>query len=590
MPDFQPPKEKSITRSSMNARLQTAEHILFRILIDRYGAKPKSVRYDKDKCSLDVNTERDLREINKKEIEEAVNSIISKNLAVNKYALPRKDAEKIVDVSLVPENINNIRIVEIVGFDKEACAGNHVDSTKEIGGIEITAIERNGKDTYKVYFTLKSGEKMKRIKSKKMKFQPPKGMKDIMPEEMAKRKRMYEKIRNVLDSRGYRELEPSALEDFKTLSAKSGEDIKNEIYCFRDKGGRELGLRFDLTVGLARIAATSPITFPWKAYCISEMWRYDNPQFGRFRSFWQWDIEIFGSSQIAADAEIIAAGVEILKSLGLSDFEVRISDRMIVEGILEFLGVKKPQIEDAMRTIDKVFKLTRKQLIDEFKKSGIAPVQAAEILNAVSRKGEPKQVLSKMTADFPNNEKINLRILELQKLFEALEALGVYDLCRLDLSVVRGLGYYTGIVFEAVDPKTPELGSLFGGGRYDSLAGIYGRSMPACGVAGGIERTMAALQKRGISPEKQECTEYFVAAVNDSVRGEALKIAQKLRSEGKPAEFDIMGKNLRGQLEYANRIGAKKAVIVGPKELAEGKVRIRDLKSGEEKECRIEDL
>lgn len=419
-------------------------------------------------------------------------------------------------------------------------------------------------------------------------FQPPKGMKDIMPDEMSKRKRMYDKIRKVLDSRGYRELEPSALEDFKTLSAKSGEDIKNEIYCFRDKGGRELGLRFDLTVGLARIAATNPITFPWKVYCISEMWRYDNPQFGRFRSFWQWDIEIFGSNQVTADAEIIAAGVEILKSIGLSDFEVRISDRMIVEGILEFLGVKKAQVEDAMRTIDKAFKLTKKEIIGEFEKNGI--LEGEKILASVARRGKPKKILAGLKKDFPGNEKINVGLSRLEKLFEALEASGIYDLCRLDLSVVRGLGYYTGIVFEAVDAKTPELGSLFGGGRYDNLAGIYGRGMPACGVAGGIERTMAALQKRNIFPSKTEGVQYFVAAVNDSVRGEAQKIAQKLLLKGKSAESDIMGKNLRGQFEYADKIGAKKVIIIGPKELAEGKVRVRNLKSGEEVECKLEEI
>ena len=170
-------------------------------------------------------------------------------------------------------------------------------------------------------------------------FQPPKGMKDIMPEEMAKRKEIYSKIRAVLDRWNYTEVEPPALEDLKTLTAKSGEDVKNEIYTLRDKGGRELGLRFDLTVGLARMAATTPVTFPFKAYTISNMWRYDNPQFGRFRSFWQWDVEVFGSKDIKSDAETIALGASILQELGLKNFEIRINDRRLVERIIKNCGV-----------------------------------------------------------------------------------------------------------------------------------------------------------------------------------------------------------------------------------------------------------
>ncbi|MBU4300537.1 histidine--tRNA ligase [archaeon] len=420
-------------------------------------------------------------------------------------------------------------------------------------------------------------------------FQPPKGMKDIMPEEMAKRKEIYAKIRSVLDRWNYTEVEPPALEDLKTLTAKSGEDVKNEIYILKDKGGRELGLRFDLTVGLARMAATAPVTFPFKAYAISNMWRYDNPQFGRFRSFWQWDVEIFGAKGIKADAETIALAVEILNALGLKNFEVRINDRRLVECIIKSCGVKEENVEGALRTIDKIAKLQKHALLSEFEKYGIKKADAEKILSSLSMRGKIADVTAKLekSKEFGGLEQI---IGEFKTLGELLRAFGVYDKCVLDLSVVRGLGYYTGIVYEAADLKTPELGSLFGGGRYDNLAGIYGRKMPACGVAGGIERTLAAMEAAGLFGGKKNGAEYFVAAVNDSMRADTIKIAANLRKSGISAEIDIMNKSLREQFDFANKTGAKKIIIVGPKELAEGAVIVRNMKTGKEGKVRVSEL
>jgi len=420
-------------------------------------------------------------------------------------------------------------------------------------------------------------------------FQPPKGMKDILPEEMAKRKEIYVKIRSVLDRWNYTEVEPPALEDLKTLTAKSGEDVKNEIYLLQDKGGRELGLRFDLTVGLARMAATTPVTFPFKAYTISNMWRYDNPQFGRFRSFWQWDVEIFGAKDIKADAETIALAVEVLNVLGLKNFEVRINDRRLVESIIKSCGVREENVEGALRTIDKIAKLEKKAILSEFEKYGVKKANAEKILASLSLRGKVSETAAKLekSKEFPGLEQI---IGELKALGGLLRAFGVYDKCVLDLSVVRGLGYYTGIVYEAADLKTPELGSLFGGGRYDNLAGIYGRKMPACGVAGGIERTLAAMEANGLFDGEKTGVEYFVAAVNDSIRAEAVKIAADLRKSGISADIDIMNKGLREQFDLANKINAKKIIVVGPKELAEGAVVVRDMKTGKEEKIKLSKL
>jgi len=319
------------------------------------------------------------------------------------------------------------------------------------------------------------------------------------------------------------------------------------------------------------------------------MWRYDNPQFGRFRSFWQWDVEIFGAKDIKADAETIALAVEILNALGLKSFEVRINDRRLVEAIIKSCGVKEENVEGALRTIDKIAKLEKKVLLSEFERYGIKKASAEKILSSLSMRGKIAEVAAKLekSKEFAGLEQI---INEFKALGELLRAFGVYDKCVLDLSVVRGLGYYTGIVYEAADLKTPQLGSLFGGGRYDNLAGIYGRKMPACGVAGGIERTLAAMEAAGLFDGKKNGVQYFVAAVNDSVRPDAVKIAAQLRKSGISADIDIMNKSLREQFDFANKCGAKKIIVVGPKELAEGAVVVRDMETGKEEKKDIRTL
>ncbi len=422
-----------------------------------------------------------------------------------------------------------------------------------------------------------------------MVFQTPRGMKDIEPDEMAKRKWVYARIRKVLDSYGYYEMEPSSIEYFKTLAAKSGEDVKDEIYYFKDKAGRELGLRFDLSVGIARMAANTQFTKPLKVYSISNMWRYDAPQFGRYRCFYQWDVEILGSEFIESDAEIIAVNVDILKKLKLNNFEVRINNRKIVEGVLNYFGVPEDKFDDAMRIIDKIGKLPRIKIITDFRKIGVERVQIDEILSALSRKGKPVEVLKGIIGDFPDKEeKINEGVAELEELYSCLKFFGVANKCVFDLSVVRGLGYYTGIVFEIFDKNHEDIGAIAGGGRFDNLVKIYGSNdVPATGAAGGMERLMLALEKNNLIPETKATPKMYVAPTNENVIKQSIKIANTLRKKGKTVEMGLMRKTLQKQLKHANKNKIPVVIIVGENDLKKKQVTARDMKTGKEKKVKV---
>jgi histidyl-tRNA synthetase len=420
-------------------------------------------------------------------------------------------------------------------------------------------------------------------------FQPPKGMKDIDIVEMKKRKWIYSIIRNVLDTNGFEEIEPVSVEMYETLAAKAGEDNLNEVYVFCDKAGRKLGLRFDLTVGITRMVSDMRVQAPIKLYCISNMWRYDNPQKGRYRCFSQWDIECFGTNSFEADAEIIKCSFEIMKKLGL-DIELRINNRKIVQGILEYIGINEPkQLEGAMRTIDKLDKLGRQAIIKEFSNYDITDMQSVEIINALKRKGEPKKIYNQIVKDFPKNEgTLKDGLLELKGLIDILEEYKVLSNCILDLSIVRGIAYYSGSVFEAYDIKSLDLGAIFAGGRFDKLMAQYGVDMPAVGIAGGVERLILSLEKQNLLP----CFDFkggvFVVGMKEEFKKNVRQIAQKIRIQKKiNAEYDICARSFSKQIKYAEKQGFEYIVIIGENEIKTKKAKIKNIKTKKEEEINI---
>lgn len=425
------------------------------------------------------------------------------------------------------------------------------------------------------------------------KFSTPRGMRDIEPQEVAKRVWVEGKISEVLQRYGFRMMEPTPIEHLETLEAKSGPQIREEIYWFADKAGRNLGLRFDLTVGMARMVANRlDLPEPIRLCSIADSWRYDEPQFARYRHFRQWDAEIFGTSDPLADGEAICVGMDALESVGLREYEVRISDRTLVEALLRKIGVEtRAQIDSTLVTVDKLSKLPETEVTKEFERSGLSGRQIEAIKELCSLRGPPEKVLSELPRLFREDMIAEAARSKLTRLADVLKSLGRSGKCMYDLSVVRGIGYYDGIVFEAYDKGGEDIGSIFGGGRYDKLCAIYGkRDMPATGVAGGIERLMISLERSSLYPKLPETPRVFVASATADVLSRALDLVGKLRRTGLATDFDLKERSLEKQLEYADSMRIPYVVVVGRRELKSGFVKLRDMQSRKEKEIRIEDI
>jgi len=411
-------------------------------------------------------------------------------------------------------------------------------------------------------------------------FTLPRGIKDTDSVEMNRRLWLYGKIRDVVRRYGFQMVEPATIENLNTLEAKSGPDIRNEIYWFKDKGGRNLGLRFDLTVGIARmIANRSDLPEPIKFATIGGNWRYDEPQFGRYRYFTQWDVEIFGSESPLADAEVICVGADILTSVGLKDCIIRISNRKLTEAYLKQLGIRSgKRLDQCLRVIDKLKKANREQLEKEFQAAKIGKEAVKGIFSFISLNGPPASVLAKLESFTFREENAKKGLEELKILADALASLGRLGICVFDLSIVRGIGYYDGIVFEAFDKGGEDVGSIFGGGRYDRLCRIYGkRDIPATGVAGGIERLMISLERDNLFPKSPLGAKVFIATVQEGLKQEATKLAQKLRDNGIATEVDLKTRPLGKQLEYANAAKIPFLIVLGPQELQTQTVKVKEM-------------
>lgn len=402
----------------------------------------------------------------------------------------------------------------------------------------------------------------------------PRGIDDIEPGRHALQARVEEAFEEVSRLYHFQVMEPASIEHLDTLRAKSGEDIDKEIYWFKDKGGRDVGLRFDLTVGITRyVCSRKDLRLPVKLASAGSIWRYDEPQYGRYRWAHQWDLEIFGPSSVEADAEVIDASAAILRKVGL-DFTVRVGDRRIVEEFIRNRMAidKQEKLIDFMRALDKVEKKSALELREEYVPLGFTGDQVDTLLEFGSLRGSPDQVLARASELHLESAK------ELASLADMLDSRGVKSV-EYNMSIVRGIDYYTGIVFEAADNRNPRLGALFGGGRYDALPKTFGRpDLSATGAAGGIERIAMSVEALPGSPDLL----VYVATPSKQLTPEALKVQASLRVKGIPSEAPLQAKALSKQLEDASKMGASWTVIIGEKEVRAGLVTLRNMKSHEE--------
>lgn len=404
----------------------------------------------------------------------------------------------------------------------------------------------------------------------------PRGTKDLLPEEAIKYGYVIDKVRRVFESYGFDEAQTPAIELWSVLTAKCGEEIERQV--FKIEGG-ELGLRFDLTVGLARMAAANPtLPKPFKRYFISKVWRYEEPQSGRLREFWQADADIIGVASPQADAEVLAVAVDCAKALGLDNFIVRINNRKVLDAVARVCGVPPSKTLQAFRAIDKLDKVGLEGVREELRLRGLGEA-ADRLLEAISLRG-PVKVTVEEVAAIVRGDGLGLEgVEELKEIARLAEVYGYADLLLLDLSLARGLDYYTGPVFELnVRGEEGKVGSVAGGGRYDNLVELLGGPpTPATGISLGIDRVVEMLRRAGKLPDVRTKTKVFVAAASDDVREEALKTAMRLRAEGVSCEVDLMSRKLDRQLKYADAKGIRYVVIVGRREIEEGVFRLRDM-------------
>lgn len=385
----------------------------------------------------------------------------------------------------------------------------------------------------------------------------PKGMRDFLPKEMMVREEVFQKIREAFREFGYVPLETPALEYLSTLNAKNqgGEEIAGQIFALNDE---KLGLRFDLTVPLARVAASTSFPKPFKRYQIGRVWRREEPQKGRYREFWQADVDVIGCASMRAEAELLEVASLSLRRLGFREFKILLNNRKMLNGALEAAGIKEKQ--RAMRILDKADKVGEKE--------------AERMLRAeFGKKGEG--LLRMLPTHGTNEDKLAaVEQYSAEGVNELREIISFFPHVEIDLRMVRGLGYYSGPIYEI---KAPGLsGSIAAGGRYDGLLSIYGKAEPATGISLGVERIALLLSEKH---DAKTYTRVFVASLPDAY-AYALSVVRELREAGIPAETDLMGRALAKQLDYANSKGIPFVAVVGKKEMEEKKVTLKDMKSG----------
>jgi histidyl-tRNA synthetase len=422
-----------------------------------------------------------------------------------------------------------------------------------------------------------------------MKIQTVRGTRDFYPEDMALRNWLVERWRDASRRAGFVEVDGPELEPLELYTEKSGPEIAEQLYWLKDKSDRRLALRPEFTPTLARMIAARQASLPepirW--FNISRCFRYERAQKGRLREFFQWNVDLVGIEGVIADAECIAIAVDALKSLGLGpqDVTVKVNDRRLLGALVRHLGIAEDRVAQVFAVLDKRDKVPPESLSAMLAEAGLAPAQ---------REGLERILSWKNLNDVDSGELSTPEVADaaetLTRLFGLLEGYGIAEWCRFDIGIVRGLAYYTGPVWEVHDLKG-EFRAIFGGGRYDRLLGeLGGKAMPACGFGCGDVVLGLLLEERGLRPEAERPAEYFVASAGGENWADVLRVVRRLRDKNVPTQFDLKGGNLKRQMKKAADAAARFVVIIGDNMAETGRVTVRDMASGEQREMPLEGL
>jgi histidyl-tRNA synthetase len=407
------------------------------------------------------------------------------------------------------------------------------------------------------------------------------GFRDYPPELMIPREHLLEQARRVYRSYGFAPIDTPALEYTEILLGKGGEESDKLIYRFLDHGQRDVALRFDLTVPFARFAAQyiGKLGTPFKRYHMGPVWRGENTAHGRFREFWQCDFDTIGTTANAADIEVALVIHDLMRAVGFERFTVRVNNRLVLNGLLEEMGLAT-QAKPLLIALDKLPKVGREAVAAEMAdKAGVTAGQAERVLALAQTQGTNAEVLDRLQRDFGGNEKAAEGVRRLRELTAVARTAGVAEeRLRLDLSIARGLDYYTGTIYETFLDDLPGIGSVCSGGRYDNLAGLYTKQhLPGVGASLGLDRLLAALEELKMLPKAATPAPVLLVQFSADRLGDYQRMARALRAEGIGVEVYPEAKKVGPQLQYAERRGFAVALIAGPDEFAQGTWKVKDL-------------
>jgi histidyl-tRNA synthetase len=413
-----------------------------------------------------------------------------------------------------------------------------------------------------------------------------KGFRDYLPELMIPREHILEQARQVYRSYGFAPIDTPALEYAEILLGKGGEESDKLIYRFTDHGGRDVALRFDLTVPFARFAAQhiGKLGTPFRRYHMGPVWRGENTAHGRYREFWQCDFDTIGTTANSADIEIVLVIHDLLHAIGLKRFRIRVNNRLLLNGLLEewdLAGKAKPLLV----ALDKLAKQGAAAVVDEMQhKAGIGAAQAERVVALAEIRGGNAEILDRLEREFGTNAKAAEGVHRLRELIQVAHAAGLTEEeLQIDLATARGLDYYTGTIYETTLTDLPGIGSICSGGRYDNLAGLYTKQhLPGVGASLGLDRLLAAMEELKLLDKVATPAPVLMVQFASERLAEYARMAAGLRAAGIGVELYPEAKKVGQQLQYAERRGFRVALIAGPDEFARGVWKVKDLARREE--------
>ena len=412
------------------------------------------------------------------------------------------------------------------------------------------------------------------------------GTRDFYPEDMRLRNWLFDNFTDAALLHGFDEYDAPVLEHEELYTRKQGEEITQQLYNFQDKGERKVALRPEMTPSLARMvmARAGGLPMPIKWFSIPQCWRYERTQRGRGREHYQWNVDIWGTNEISADAELISILVTFFEGVGLTpkDLVIKISSRKVLEEVLGSLGISGENFSKTCIIVDKMDKLPADVIENQLIELGHNPEAISKIQSILGMKN-----MDELAKSLGGE---SIAVSELNLLFNSIDSYGISEWVEFDASIVRGLAYYTGAVFEAHD-REDKFRAICGGGRYDKLLStLGGKDLPATGFGFGDMVIMELLAEKNLIPELISGIEDIVIPLNPELRSASVTVAAALRDIGRTVDLVLEDKKLKWAFKHAERTGADRLVMVMPEEWKSGKVRIKDLESGEEKDVSIEEL